>query len=115
MLFLGPENAWAARTACEPLSLALLAVLGLLLQSLDLISGLHMMLTYGTELEQNPIARTIFQLGGPFALTAAKFGVVFAGVGLFLLLARAGRPRLARNALVLVALLGLFGYSSNLI
>jgi hypothetical protein len=73
------------------------------------------MLMYGIEQEQNPIARTIFQLGGPFGLGAAKYGVLLLGVVMLVLVARAGRPRLARNALVLVAILGLLGFSSNLI
>jgi hypothetical protein len=114
-LLYGPADSWPARAACGPLSIALLAATGLLLHSLDLISGVRMMLLHGIEQEQNPIARTIFQLGGPFALTAAKFGVVFSGVLLLVLVARAGRARLARNTLVLIALMGLLGFSSNLI
>ena len=114
-LLCGSDNAWVARVACGPLSIGLLAAVGLLLHSLDLISGVRMMLTYGLDQEQNPIARTIFQLSGPLGLAAAKFGVLSVGVVLLVLVARAGRPRLARNALVLVALLGLLGFSSNLI
>jgi hypothetical protein len=115
IILYGPEHTWAARAACGPVSIALLATLGVLLHALDLISGVRMMLTYGIELEQNPIARTIFQLSGPFGLTAVKFGVVVSGVVLLVLVARAGRARLARNALVLVVLLGLLGLSSNLV
>ena len=114
-LLCGPDDAWVAHVACGPLSIGLLAAVGLLLHSLDLISGVRMMLTYGLDQEQNPIARTIFQLSGPLGLAAAKFGVLSVGVVLLVLVARAGRPRLARNALVLVALLGLLGFSSNLI
>jgi Domain of unknown function (DUF5658) len=93
----------------------LLAAVGLVFQALDLITGIRMMLLYGIDQEQNPIARTIFQLGGPLGLTTAKFGIVFSGIVLLLLIARAGRPRIARNALVLVTLLGLLGFSSNLV
>jgi len=114
-LLCGPDDAWVAQVACGPLSIGLIAAVGLLLHSLDLISGVRMMLTYGLDQEQNPIARTIFQLSGPLGLAAAKFGVLSVGVVLLVLVARAGRPRLARNALVLVALLGLLGFSSNLI
>ena len=114
-LVYGPDEAWVAQVASGPLSIGLLAAVGLLLHSLDLISGVRMMLTYGLDQEQNPIARTIFQLSGPLGLAAAKFGVLSVGVVLLVLVARAGRPRLARNALVLVALLGLLGFSSNLI
>ena len=111
----GPDEPWVAGVACGPLSIALLAAVGLLLHGLDLISGIRMMLMYGIEQEQNPIARTIYQVSGPFGLIAAKFGVVFSGVVLLVLVARAGRPRLARNALVLIALMGLLGFSSNLV
>jgi hypothetical protein len=114
-LLYGPDEAWATRAACGPWSIGLLAAVGLLLHSLDLISGVRMMLMYGIEQEQNPIARTIFQLGGPLGLGAAKYGVLLVGVLLLVLVAHAGRPRLARNALVLVAILGLLGFSSNLI
>ncbi len=114
-LLYGPDDAWAAHVACGPFSIALLAAVGLLLHSLDLFSGVRMMLTYGIEQEQNPIARTIFQLGGPLGLAAAKYGVLVLGIVLLILVAHAGRRRLARNALVLVAILGLLGFSSNLI
>src|SRR5207245_7947310 len=111
----GPDESRAARFACGPLSIALLATLSLVLHALDLISGIRMMLTYGIEQEQNPIARAIFQMSGPLGLTAAKFGVVCSGVLVVFLVARAGRFRLARNALALIAILGLLGFSSNLI
>src|SRR5207302_8320224 len=104
-----------ARVACGPVSILLLAAVGLVLHALDLITGVRMMLMYGIEQEQNPIARTIFQISGPFGLASAKFGVVFSGVVLLILLARAGRPRLARNTLLAIAILGLLGFSSNLI
>jgi Domain of unknown function (DUF5658) len=112
---IGPDDAWTARIACGPLGITLLAALGLVLQALDLITGVRMMQTYGIEQEQNPIARTIFQISGPVGLTTAKFSVVFTGVVFLLLVARAGRPRLARNALLVIAMLGLLGFSSNLI
>jgi hypothetical protein len=85
------------------------------LQSLDLLTGIRLMLTFGIDQEQNPIARTIFQAGGPLGLTILKLGVVLGGVLALVLVARAGRPRLARNTLVLIAALGLLGVASNLI
>jgi uncharacterized membrane protein len=114
-VLLGPDEARATRFACGPLSIGLLAAIGLLLQTLDLVTGIRMMLMYGIVQEQNPLARTIFEASGPLGLTAAKFAVVFSGVVLLILVARAGRPRLARNTLVLVAILGLLGFSSNLV
>jgi len=87
----------------------------MLLQTADLASGIRMMLTYGVNLEQNPVARTIFQFGGPIALTLAKMSVVAAGVLVLVWLERAGRPWLARNALSVVGLLGLLGFASNLV
>jgi hypothetical protein len=93
----------------------LIAAVAVVLQSLDLLSGIRLMLVHGIDQEQNPIARTIFQTGGPVGLIIIKLGVVLSGVLVLLLLARAGRRRLARNALVMVALLGLLGFASNLV
>jgi hypothetical protein len=91
------------------------AAIAVILQALDLLSGIRMMLVNGVDLEQNPIARTIFMVGGPIGLTAAKFGVVGCAVVVLIMLARAGRPRLARNALIVAALLGILGFASNLV
>jgi hypothetical protein len=114
-LVYGPDEAWAARVGCGPRSIALLAAGALVLHALDLITGIRMMLTYGIAQEQNPIARAIFQTIGPLGLATAKFSVVSSGVVLLVLIARAGRPRLARNSLLLVAAIGLLGVSSNLV
>jgi hypothetical protein len=84
------------------------------LHALDLLTGIRLMLVLGIEQEQNPLARALFQFGGPLGLGAIKLGVVLAGVLLLVSIARAGRVRLARNALLVVALLGLLGVSSNL-
>jgi Domain of unknown function (DUF5658) len=97
-----------------PLSVLALAAIAIALHALDLISGLRMILVYGLNLEQNPLARAIFQAGGPLGLTAAKLAVVGAGVVVLVLIGRA-RPRLAHVALTLVALLGLLGFASNLV
>jgi hypothetical protein len=92
-----------------------LAATAFALHALDLISGIRMMLVYGLELEQNPLARAIFMAGGPVGLTLAKLAVVGAGIGYLVWIGRAGRPRLARGALLVVALLGLLGFASNLV
>jgi hypothetical protein len=44
-----------------------------------------------------------------------KLTVALGGVVVLLLLARHGRQLLARNALIVVALLGLLGFGSNLV
>jgi len=110
-----PERTPAKLTPRISGVILLIAAVAVVLQSLDLLTGIRLMLVYGIDQEQNPIARTIFQTGGPVGLLICKLGVVLIGVLVLLLLARAGRPRLARNALVLVALLGLLGFASNLV
>ena len=105
-----------ARIARRPSAIVLfIACIAVFLHVLDLASGIRMMLVYGIDLEQNPIARTIFQMSGPVGLSMAKLTVVGAGVFVLVLLARAGRTRLARNALTIVALMGLVGLASNLV
>jgi len=89
--------------------------MAVVLQGMDLLTGIRLMLLYGLDQEQNPIARSIFQTGGPVGLMIVKLGVVLTGVVVLLLLAPAGRARLAGTALVLVALLGLLGFASNLV
>jgi hypothetical protein len=105
----------AAPTPGTPAFVLCLASLALILQALDLLSGIRMMLAYGVDLEQNPVARTIFQVGGPIGLTLVKLGVVTTGVVVLVILARVGRTRVARNALIAVSLLGLLGFASNLV
>jgi len=57
---------------------------------------IRMMLVYGVDLEQNPIARTIFQVSGPVGLSMTKLTIVLSGVHVLVLLADVGRTRLAR-------------------
>jgi hypothetical protein len=92
-----------------------LALLTLAMHALDLATGIRMMLVYGIELEQNPIARAIMQSAGPVGLIEAKLAVVGLGVLLFVRAAQVGRARLARNCLVLAAGAGLLGFASNLV
>jgi threonine/homoserine efflux transporter RhtA len=106
---------WGTRLACGPRGIILLATGALLLQILDLLTGIRLMLVFGIDQEQNPIARALFQTGGPLGLASVKLGVVLAAALVLVLLARAGRARLARNTLVVVALLGLLGFTSNLV
>lgn len=114
-ILLGPEHGWGARIGCDPRTLTGLAVCALLLHVLDLVTGIRLMTLFGIDQEQNPVARALFQSSGPAGLAMVKVGVVAIGVLLLLSLARAGRPRLARNALLAIALLGLLGFSSNLV
>jgi hypothetical protein len=89
--------------------------MAIVLQTMDLLTGIRLMVLYGLDQEQNPIARTIFATSGPAGLMIVKLGVVLSGVLMLVLVAGAGRPRLARNALAVVALLGLLGFVSNLV
>jgi hypothetical protein len=92
-----------------------LAALVLMMHALDLATGLRMMLMYGVNLEQNPLARFVMFEAGPFGLIALKLGVVGSGVLLFVRAARLGRARLARNCLLLALGIGLLGAASNLV
>jgi hypothetical protein len=92
-----------------------LAVFAVLMHLLDLATGVRMMLVYGIQLEQNPLARFIMTSAGPLGLACAKLGVVSLGVLLFVRTAEAGRPRLARNCLLLAAGVGVLGFASNLV
>jgi hypothetical protein len=87
----------------------------LLLHVLDLATGLRMMLVYGIALEQNPFARAVMASAGPLGLVELKLGVVVAGLLLFVRTAQVGRPRLARNCLLLAMAIGLLGFASNLV
>jgi hypothetical protein len=106
MALLTPRRSWLV---------LVFAGMAIVLQTMDLLTGIRLMLVFGIDQEQNPIARTIFDTAGPIGLTIVKLGIVLSGVLMLLMLARAGRPRLARNALALVALLGLLGFTSNLV
>jgi hypothetical protein len=114
-ILLGADESFGARFGCGRNSIAALAFIGLVFHAIDLLTGIRMMQEYGLNTEQNPLARTLFSITGPVGLAMVKFGVVGGGILLLVWLARRGRPRLARNALILVAVLGLLGFSSNLI
>jgi hypothetical protein len=114
-VLLGSEDSWGATLATGRLGIAALAVFALFMHVLDLASGLRMMLVYGINLEQNPLARMIMINMGPMGLVALKLGVVMAGVLLFVRTAQAGRPRLARNCLLMAVCIGLLGFTSNLV
>ena len=114
-LLLGPEGAWGARVATGRSAIYVLAALAVVCHTLDLATGLRMMLVYGINLEQNPLARLIMQSGGPLGLIAFKLGVVLAGVVLFVRTAHLGRARLARNCLLMAVTLGMLGAASNLV
>jgi hypothetical protein len=114
-VLLGPDDGWGARVATGPVAIYLLAALVLAVHALDLATGLHMMINYGVELEQNPLARFVMTTAGPLGLTLLKLGVVGAGVILFVRAAQLGRARLARNCLVFSAGVGLLGVASNMV
>jgi hypothetical protein len=114
-ILLGADNSWGATLATGRRAIYALATVAVLMHLLDLATGLRMMVVYGIQLEQNPLARYIVQTAGPLGLIELKLGVVGAGVVLFVRTARAGRPRLARNCLLLVAGVGMLGWASNLV
>jgi hypothetical protein len=114
-VLLGDDDSWGATLATSPGGIYLLAGLALVLHSLDLATGLRMMLVYGIELEQNPLARYIMATVGPVGLIEVKLGVVLLGVLLFVRTAQQGRARLARNCLLVAAGVGLLGWASNLV
>ena len=93
----------------------LLAAIGLVLQALDLLTGVTMMARLGLDAEQNPVARFLIGSFGPAGLVATKLGAVLAVTYLFVPRERLGRGRLARNVLAIVAIAGLFGLVSNLV
>ncbi len=115
LILLGPDDGWGATLATGRVAITALALLALFTHVLDLASGLRMMLVYGVHMEQNPLARALMLSGGPLRLAEVKLFVVMAGVLLFMRTARAGRPRLARNCLLLAAGIGLLGFVSNLV
>lgn len=114
-VLLGADDSWGATLATGSLGICLLAGFALAMHVLDLATGLQMMLVYGIDTEQNPLARFIMHTAGPIGLIELKLGVVVAAVSLFVLTAQVGRPRLARNCLLLVAGMGILGWSSNLV
>jgi hypothetical protein len=114
-VLLGPDDGWGAHLATGPVAIYVLAVLVMVMHVLDLATGLHMMITYGVELEQNPLARFVMTTAGPAGLIPLKLGVVSAGVVLFVRAAQLGRARLARNCLVFSGVVGLLGVASNMV
>lgn len=114
-LLLGDDGSWGATFATGRLGIYILAGFTLCMHVLDLASGLRMMLVYGIHLEQNPLARFIMHTVGPIGLVELKLGVVLAGILLFVRTAEVGRPRLARNCLLIAAGIGMLGWTSNLV
>jgi hypothetical protein len=114
-VLLGPDDGWGARLGTGSTAIYLLAGLALLTHTLDLATGLNMMLIHGIHLEQNPLARSIMYNSGPLGLVQAKLGVVLLGVLVFVWTARVGRARLARNCLVFAVGAGVLGVTSNMV
>ncbi len=114
-LLLGSDDSWGARLATRPSAIYRLALLVILAHTLDLATGLRMMLTLGVHMEQNPLARFLMTTSGPIGLIWAKLAVVLLGVLLFVRTAQLGRARLARNCLLFAIGIGLLGAASNLV
>ena len=101
--------------ATRPLAIYALAGFALVMHVMDLATGLRMMQLYGIELEQNPLARALMYRAGPAGLVEVKLAVVLVGLGLFVRVAHVGRPRLARNCLLIATVIGMLGWTSNLV
>ena len=114
-ILLGQDNSWGATLATGPTGITVLAALALLMNALDLVTGVRMMLVYGISLEQNPLARMVMESAGPLGLIGLKLFVVCAGLLLFMRTAQVGRGRLARNCLLLALGIGMLGATSNLV
>jgi small-conductance mechanosensitive channel len=114
-LLLGNDASWGATFATGRLGISVLAASALVLHVLDLATGLRMMLAYGIQLELNPLARYVMHTAGPIGLVELKLGVVLVGVLLFVRTAQVGRPRLARNCLLIAVCIGMLGFTSNLV
>ena len=114
-LLLGPDTGWGATLGTGPAGILTLAGVALMLHILDLATGVRMMVLYGITLELNPLARAVMTSVGPLGLVELKLGVVLAGLLLFVRTAQVGRPRLARNCLLIAAAIGLLGFASNLV
>jgi hypothetical protein len=114
-VLLGPDDSWGATLATSPVAIYALAGLALVMHLFDPATGLRMMQTYGVELEQNPLARAVMYSVGPIGLVELKLSVVVTALWLFVSVARAGRPRLARNCLMIAAILGVLGWASNMV
>jgi len=114
-VLLGADDSWGATMATGRHGIYLLASFAMFMHVLDLATGLRMMQVYGLDLEQNPLARYLMQNAGPIGLIEMKLGVVLAGVLLLVRTAEVGRPRLARNCLMLAVGFGILGFTSNLV
>src|SRR3979409_1545043 len=114
-LLLGRGGSWGGPVGTGPRGMVTLAAFALAMHVLDLATGLRMMLLYGIHLEQNPLARFIMHNAGPLGLAEVKLGGGLAGILLFIRTAQVGRPRLARNCLLIAAGIGMLGLTSNLV
>jgi hypothetical protein len=114
-VLLGHDDSWGATLGTSPAAIYALAGFALVLHLCDLVSGIHMMQRYGIELEQNPLARAVMHTAGPIGLAEFKLAVVVSGLWLLVRVARAGRARLGRNCLVVAVVIGLLGWTSNLV
>src|SRR5579859_3606014 len=114
-VLLGDDASWGATLLTGRLGIYALAGFALAMHVLDLATGLRMMLVYGISIEQNPLARFVMHTAGPIGLVDLKLGVVLAGILLFVRTAQVGRPRLARNCLLITACIGMLGWASNIV
>ena len=91
----------------------MLGRLALLAQALDLLSSLRMVLEHGINAELNPLLRVILISAGPVGVAIVKLGLAAFVVSVLQHLAYVGRPRLARNSLLIAVNVGVIGALSN--
>lgn len=106
---------WLTGGIAQGTTIALLALLLVAVNELDLVTALRMIGTHGLGMELNPIARAMIHVGGAAFLASVKLLVAISASLLLVRLARKGSVRLARNALVVCVIIGMVGVLSNLV
>jgi hypothetical protein len=90
------------------------AIVAATTQLFDLLTALGMLARHGDGAELNPLVRSVFLGFGAPGLTLLKV-VALAAILLLVQLGYRGRPRLARNTLVLALAVGSMATVSNLL
>jgi Domain of unknown function (DUF5658) len=91
----------------------ILAVLAVVTQVLDFLTAMRMLLRHGASFEMNPLVRAAYLWLGPPGLAWFKM-VPLLTILVLVFVALQGRPRAARNGLVLAVLVGSIAVLSNL-
>jgi Domain of unknown function (DUF5658) len=92
----------------------ILAALAAATQVMDFLTAMRMLLRHGPSFEMNPLVRAAYVWLGPFGVAWLKL-VPLLTIVLLVLVGQQGRPRAARNSLVLAVLVGSIAALSNLV